>query len=73
MSDPKIVTTFVYPPIYLAMYESDDGDSPRKGYGATRQEAIDDLLIEWGQCPKCAALPVGKAAQYPDCNCPDTD
>lgn len=69
----KIVVIHVYPPIpvrhhdYLAMFESDDGDSPRKGWGATQQEAIDDLLVEWGQCPRCA--PVGKAAQWPECKC----
>jgi hypothetical protein len=46
----KIVTTFIYPPIpirrfdWLAMFEGDDGDSPRKGYGTTEQEAIADLL-----------------------------
>jgi hypothetical protein len=49
----KIVVSFIYPPIpmrqfdWLAMFDDDDGDSPRKGYGATRQEAIDNLL-EYG-------------------------
>jgi hypothetical protein len=48
MSEPKIVTTFVYPPIpdrrfdYSARYDGDD-EGPC-GWGRTEQEAINDLL-----------------------------
>ena len=50
---PKINTVFVYPPIpmrhldWLAYYDNDepnDNGSMAAGYGATEQEAIDDLL-----------------------------
>jgi hypothetical protein len=50
---PKIVTNYIHPPVpprqfdWLAMYDCDDGDSPRKGYGATEQEAINDLLTNY--------------------------
>ena len=53
MSERKIITTFVYPPIpvrnfdWLAFFdgdEPDDNGQMRTGSGATEQEAINDLL-----------------------------
>ena len=50
---PKIVTTFVYPPIPLrqfdwqAIYDDDEPDDDGRmdaGHGATEQEAIADLI-----------------------------
>ena len=47
----KIVTNFVYPPIPVRQFdwsavddETYDGEGCKIGYGATEQEAIDDLL-----------------------------
>ena len=48
-AEPKIVTSFIYPPIpirsndWVAYYDGDE-ESVRYGYGATEREAIDDLL-----------------------------
>lgn len=45
----KIVTTFVYPPIpirindWSAHYEGEEDERMDMGWGATEQEAIDDL------------------------------
>lgn len=47
----KIVTDFVYPPIPIRQFDwsavdddTYDGEGCKIGYGATEQEAIDDLL-----------------------------
>ena len=46
----KINTFLVYPPIpttkfdVCAMYDCDDGDSGRAGWGATKEEATKDLI-----------------------------
>ena len=47
----KIVTNYVYPPIPIRQFDwsaidddTYDGEGCRIGYGATEQEAIDDLL-----------------------------
>ena len=49
----KIVTEFVYPPIPLRQFDwaaHYDDPEGHVGYGATEQEAIDDLLTEHPPC-----------------------
>lgn len=49
MTDRKIITDFIYPPIpirtcdWVAYYENDEESGPR-GWGSTPEAAIDDLI-----------------------------